>query len=667
MKSSFSNNQKLFSISFFGAILLLFGFSFVVKDKLSIRENKANKPDVVSCGPNLQGYEIDYNLEEVKINDNRKPAGEFREGVYYISLEIREGNWYPETKEGVPIKVRVFAETGKPLLVPGPLIRVPEGTEIKAIVTNRLDQPQRIFGFTQRPSNSSDSLVILPNETKEISFNAGAAGTYGYAVTDDIGTRDVPFIKNQAYGALIIDAKDKLPDPDERIIMIGMCGIRIDSNHVNTQFVMNGMSWPFTERLQYRQGEKVKWRIINASPIPHPMHLHGFPFTIHSLGRFTKDSIVVKEKERLAITQELLPGNSMRLSWVPAKPGNWLFHCHLVDHILPLTFLRDQQAMDHASLNVKTHAANGMGGLIMGINIIPDKKFTTPKNKIKERNLTLVIGEKGNYFDNSTGKGFQLWENGKATTNGVTIPGPSLVLVKDQPVAIKVINRLKEATTIHWHGLEIESYYDGVAGWGNMGKRLAPLIQPNDSFTIHITPPRAGTFMYHTHMHDIQLLEGMYGALIVLNPDEKYNPETDKIFVISQGGSSIFMPRAMANKIEYNFGRTKYLWNGTDKPETLTLQKGQTYHFRFINIGAQNYNNTVWLRQGNQFSSWTFLAKDGMTLSKEQQVVRQSRQRIAIGETYDFEFTPASAGDYRFDLLYDSPKPMITQLITVKE
>jgi hypothetical protein len=35
-------------------------------------------------------------------------------------------------------------------------------------------------------------------------------------------------------------------------------------------------------------------------------------------------------------------------------------------------------------------------------------------------------------------------------------------------------------------------------------------------------------------MHDLQLLQGMYGALIVLNPGETYNPETDKIFLISQ-------------------------------------------------------------------------------------------------------------------------------------
>jgi manganese oxidase len=40
--------------------------------------------------------------------------------------------------------------------------------------------------------------------------------------------------------------------------------------------------------------------------------------------------------------------------------------------------------------------------------------------------------------------------------------GPTLVLRRGEPVAITLVNRLSEATSIHWHGMELESYYDGV-------------------------------------------------------------------------------------------------------------------------------------------------------------------------------------------------------------
>jgi FtsP/CotA-like multicopper oxidase with cupredoxin domain len=43
--------------------------------------------------------------------------------------------------------------------------------------------------------------------------------------------------------------------------------------------------------------------------------------------------------------------------------------------------------------------------------------------------------------------------------------GPPIVLTRGQPVEIEVVNRVKDPTAIHWHGIELESYYDGVPGW----------------------------------------------------------------------------------------------------------------------------------------------------------------------------------------------------------
>src|SRR4030095_8375672 len=110
-----------------GTILLSFIFLFSSKDgsNHSEKENRKFRPDIISCPPRNVSRILDCSIEEVTINDNRKSAGEFRDGIYYINLEIREGNWYAETKDGAPIKITAFAEAGKPLQVPGPLIRVP--------------------------------------------------------------------------------------------------------------------------------------------------------------------------------------------------------------------------------------------------------------------------------------------------------------------------------------------------------------------------------------------------------------------------------------------------------------------------------------------------------------------------------------------------------------
>ncbi|HJR58631.1 MAG TPA: multicopper oxidase domain-containing protein [Vicinamibacterales bacterium] len=89
---------------------------------------------------------------------------------------------------------------------------------------------------------------------------------------------------------------------------------------------------------------------------------------------------------------------------------------------------------------------------------------------------------------------------------------------------------------MHWHGIELESYYDGVPGLSGSGQRLLAPIEPGGSFVADFTPPRAGTFIYHSHFDDLkQLSSGLYGPLIVLPPGETFDPDTDRVLVISTG------------------------------------------------------------------------------------------------------------------------------------
>ena len=614
----------------------------------------------IGCAPEKQFFPTPSGTEEIFTNDNKRSAGILNDGVLAIELEAREGMWFPETHEGEGIKVYAFAEKGKPLQLPGPVIRVPEGTIIKASIQNKLDTAMVLHGFCSRPAVPGDSIIIAPGEIYKATFKAGQPGTYFYraSASNEIwffGLVLPHFTDSQLFGAFIIDPADKKPDPKERIMMISLWNnnIKFDST-MNEQASINGLTWPFTERLTYNEGEEVNWKVINASNQQHPMHLHGFYYTVNSHGNLYKDSASNKESIHKSVTELLNPGETMSMNWVPERPGNWLFHCHTIFHILPESFLRKVPKMEEMDpKDLHAHVTSGMGGLIIGLQILPSgKNWKLEKfDKIKERNLTLIVKEKPNWCDSATGNGFILLDGDQTANDKVSIPGPSIVLNRDEAVAIKVINKLKDATTVHWHGLEIESYFDGVSGWGNFKNMLAPIIQPGDSFVVHMRPPRSGTFIYHTHMHNQQLFDGMYGAIIVKDKKENYDSDKNKVIIFGEDkAGAVFV-------------------NGKKQPDTLYMKKGMGYHFRIVNITAGWADIETSIIHNDKPINWMPLAKDGADLPSYQQIIRPAlNQPISVGQTLDFGFTPDKAGEYLFQVssTYGFLTP-INMVIRVKE
>jgi FtsP/CotA-like multicopper oxidase with cupredoxin domain len=213
-----------------------------------------------------------------------------------------------------------------------------------------------------------------------------------------------------------------------------------------------------------------------------------------------------------------------------------------------------------------------------------------------------------------------------------------MVLTRNQPVAIHITNRLDEDTSVHWHGIELESYYDGVAGWGGDGPKVTPMIAPGKSFDVVFAPPRAGTFMYHTHMNDLsQLSSGLYGALIVVPEGTNFQPEDDKVLLLSRNGKR---------------KDGELLLNGSTTPAPLELHAGTRYRLRFIDILA---NNSIVINavQDGEPVEWIPIAKDGANLPSVQSVATSASFTIAPGETYDFTLTPEKAGkiQFKYDLI----------------
>ena len=97
--------------------------------------------------------------ERITIADNRVAAGTVADGTLTIRLEARTGEWYPDRDTDPGVVVKAFAVEGGPLQIPGPLIRVPEGTGFAPLSAMVLQIRCRCTGCTHvlaiRPAAST--------------------------------------------------------------------------------------------------------------------------------------------------------------------------------------------------------------------------------------------------------------------------------------------------------------------------------------------------------------------------------------------------------------------------------------------------------------------------------------------------------------------------------
>jgi FtsP/CotA-like multicopper oxidase with cupredoxin domain len=504
-----------------------------------------------------------------------------------------------------------------------------------------------VHGLLTRPAATDDTLILRPGEEATLRFAAGDPGSYFYWAILGKHNLDIDEEREVVSGAFIVDSAG--PVTPDRILMINIWGRLLDSVTYQNALAINGRSWPYTERFTATTGDSVRWRVINASARPHPMHMHGFYYRIDGRGDGLIDTAYALPQRRLVVTEDLRPFQTMDMAWAPDRPGNWLFHCHIGFHVVPDTRLEPPAPDSHDRM--AHDPAVHMAGLVVGITVKP-RPGEAPAARINPRRLRLYVQEGVPHQRAPRRLGFVLQRGARPPApDSVEVPGSVIVTTRGQPTDIMVLNRLHEPAAIHWHGVELESYSDGVAGWSGHDTILAPSIQPGDSFLAHLTLPRTGTFIYHTHMNDIeQLSSGLYGALIVLEPGRRFDPTRDHVYVIGWDGPS---------------DPPYPLLNGESQPPPLTLKAGVPHRFRFVNIGAaQRYIVTI-LRD-TAAVEWRRLAKDGADLPINQAVVTRAAQMVQIGETYDFEWTPV-AGTYRLMVpAQDSARADISQQLIAK-
>lgn len=123
-------------------------------------------------------------------------------------------------------------------------------------------------------------------------------------------------------------------------------------------------------------------------------------------------------------------------------------------------------------------------------------------------------------------------EQGEVTLNGVTakgmtingsIPGPTLEFNEGDLAVINVHNKMVVETSVHWHGLILPNFYDGVP------YITTPPIKPDSTFQYRIPINQSGTYWYHSHTM-LQEQSGVIGSIII-HPKEK-TLEYDKDLVV---------------------------------------------------------------------------------------------------------------------------------------
>jgi CopA family copper-resistance protein len=164
------------------------------------------------------------------------------------------------------------------------------------------------------------------------------------------------------------------------------------------------------------------------------------------------------------------------------------------------------------------------GGVLLGLSALSG---TGRAQEVAKAPAPAVL--RGTEFDlviaetpvNFTGK------PGVATTINGSLPAPTLRWREGDTVTIRVTNRLRESTSIHWHGIILPYQMDGVPGISFAG------IPPGETFIYRFKVEQSGTYWYHSHS-GFQELTGMYGAIVIDPADgETIKAQRDHVIHLS--------------------------------------------------------------------------------------------------------------------------------------
>ncbi len=242
------------------------------------------------------------------------------------------------------------------------------------------------------------------------------------------------------------------------------------------------------------------------------------------------------------------------------------------------------------------------------------------------------------------------------------MPGPVLHFKEGDYAVIYVKNNMDVETSVHWHGILLPSFYDGVPYLNT------PPIEPGETFKYEFLLKHSGTYWYHSHT-GLQEQIGVYGSIIIDPKEKKFDYDKDLVLVLSDwtnekpmhvlknlkrrnewysikkktvtplgmviakgglGAQLKFwrqrMPGADISDIYYD----AFLTNGEKQKEYPEFKPGEKIRVRMINASASTY---YWLTFGGETP--LLISADGVNVVP----VKKDKLLFAIAESYDFLIT----------------------------
>ncbi len=247
------------------------------------------------------------------------------------------------------------------------------------------------------------------------------------------------------------------------------------------------------------------------------------------------------------------------------------------------------------------------------------------------------------------------------TING-TIPGPTLEFTEGEYAVIYVKNDMDVETSIHWHGLLLPNFYDGVPYLNT------PPIEPGHTFKYEFEIKQSGTYWYHGHTM-LQEQKGVFGAFVIHPKKETLSYDKEVVLLLSdwtdekpmhvlrnlkRGNewygirkgtatplNEVIKKGAMGAQLKFWKQRMEgadiadiyypaFLINGQKSMEYPSFKAGEKVRIRIINGAA---STQFWMNFGA--GDPTLVSADGLDIVP----IKKNKTFIAIAEAYDFIIT----------------------------
>jgi FtsP/CotA-like multicopper oxidase with cupredoxin domain len=280
---------------------------------------------------------------------------------------------------------------------PGPTIEATEGDRVRIYVTNKLPEPTSVHWHGMIIPNGMDGVSGLNQapigvgKTFVYEFTLKHSGTFMYHSHFDEMTQ----IALGMTGMFVVHPRRPVGPAVARdfVLMTHEWRLDVGAKRPNplemtdwNLLTFNSKSFPATQPLLMKTGERVRIRLGNLGPMDHhPIHLHGLNFLVTET-----DGGPVPRSAQYPETTVLVPvGTTRVIEFVPTEPGDWAMHCHMTHHTMtqmghdiPNMVGAKTKQLDHRMERVMpeymTMGTRGMGG--MG-----EMKMPIPPNSLPMR------------------------------------------------------------------------------------------------------------------------------------------------------------------------------------------------------------------------------------------------------------------------------------------